>query len=251
MLFKPTYLYIKTHSVTGLKYFGKTTKSDPYSYTGSGEYWLKHLKIHGNHFSTEIVGFFTDREECVKAAVEFSTKNNIVESTEWANFKIENGIDGGSDIGHKKTNTHNMSMAATVKAQKMLQEGTHPFMGQHGSELAKKRNKKLSADGRHNFQGERGSKHSTELNLKRVKEGRHNLTKRPDGTSHATDRVANGTHNWQANSNSVSVVDKEGNSIRVPKDVFWGQTGPKENWEYVGITSKIAQNRLLKKQNRI
>ena len=23
--FKPTYLYVKTHNVTGLKYFGKTT----------------------------------------------------------------------------------------------------------------------------------------------------------------------------------------------------------------------------------
>ena len=93
----------------------------------------------------------------------------------------------------------------------------------------------------------RGSKHSTELNLKRVAEGSHNLIRRPDGTSHASDRVLNGTHNWQRNKDSVSVVDKNGNSIRISKDEFWKQTGPKEDWEYVGITSKIAQNRLLKK----
>lgn len=251
MSFKPTYLYVKTHLTTGLKYFGKTTKSNPHNYTGSGDYWLKHLNVHGKYFSTDIIGFFDDKEECVKAAIDFSIKHNIVESKEWANFKIENGIDGGSDVGHKKSNTENMKTAASNKAKQMVKDGTHPFMGKHGSELAKKRNKKLSSEGKHNFQGEKGSKHSTELNLKRVKEGTHNLIKRPDGTSHASDRVANGTHNWQANNNSVSVVDKEGNSIRVPKEVFWSQTGPKENWDYVGVTSKIAQNRLLKKQNRV
>jgi hypothetical protein len=44
-MFKPTFLYIKTHSVTGLKYFGKTTK-DPFRYKGSGVYWVRHLKVH-------------------------------------------------------------------------------------------------------------------------------------------------------------------------------------------------------------
>ena len=28
-MFKPTYLYVKTHNKTGLKYFGKTTTPDP------------------------------------------------------------------------------------------------------------------------------------------------------------------------------------------------------------------------------
>jgi hypothetical protein len=60
--FYSTYLYIKTHNITGLKYFGKTTKKDPYSYIGSGEYWLSHLKIHGKNISTEIIGFFEDKE---------------------------------------------------------------------------------------------------------------------------------------------------------------------------------------------
>jgi len=36
-IMKPTYLYIKEHSKTGLKYFGKTTKSDPTVYDGSGK----------------------------------------------------------------------------------------------------------------------------------------------------------------------------------------------------------------------
>jgi hypothetical protein len=42
-LFKPTTLYVKTHNITGLKYFGKTT-NDPFKYKGSGKYWLDHLK---------------------------------------------------------------------------------------------------------------------------------------------------------------------------------------------------------------
>ena len=30
---KPTYLYVKEHDKTGLLYFGKTTKKDPFKYT--------------------------------------------------------------------------------------------------------------------------------------------------------------------------------------------------------------------------
>lgn len=243
-MFKPTYLYIKTHNKTGLKYFGKTTSSNPNKYTGSGKYWLRHLQVHGKDISTEILGFYKTEKECVAAASEFSTTNNIVESAEWANFKIENGIDGGSDKGHKKLNTANMKIAAAEKARKMLANGTHPFMGENGSRLAKERNAKLSAEGKHNFQGERGSKHSTELNLKRIAAGTHNAVRRSDGTSQASDRVLAGTHNWQENKGTVSVVDKNGNSLRIPKEEFWSQTGPKESWEYVGITSKLAKERL-------
>lgn len=34
--FKPTYLYIKIHNDTGLKYFGKTCSKTPKQYKGSG-----------------------------------------------------------------------------------------------------------------------------------------------------------------------------------------------------------------------
>lgn len=247
MPFKPTYLYIKTHNITGLKYFGKTTGTNPEKYTGSGKYWLRHLQVHGKDFTTEIVGYYENETDCVEVASSFSKKHNIVESKDWANFKIENGIDGGSDLGHKKHNTVNMKTAASIKAREMVNNGTHPFMGKAGSELAKKRNAKLSAEGKHNFQGERGSKHSTELNLKRVAEGTHNALKRPDGTSQASDRVLAGTHNWKENKGTVSVVDKNGNSLRIPKEEFWSQTGPTESWEYVGITSKLAKERLTMK----
>ena len=34
-IYQPTWLYVKQHPVTGLKYFGKTTQN-PYRYKGSG-----------------------------------------------------------------------------------------------------------------------------------------------------------------------------------------------------------------------
>ena len=89
------YLYHKRHSVTGLNYFGKTT-SNPYTYNGSGKYWNSHLMVHGKLIETIQVWEFNDIEECSKFAINFSTKNNIVESKEWANLKIENGKDGGN-----------------------------------------------------------------------------------------------------------------------------------------------------------
>jgi hypothetical protein len=94
-MFKPTYLYIKTHNKTGLKYFGKTTKVDPYSYLGSGTYWSRHLEIHGQDISTEIFGYYTDKETCKFEARNFSDINDIVNSDEWANLIPENGTDGG------------------------------------------------------------------------------------------------------------------------------------------------------------
>ncbi len=99
--FLPTYLMIKTHKVTGLKYFCKTTKKDPHGYKGSGNYWKKHLKIHGRDVETEVLGYFLDSFECMIFALEFSEKHNIVNELDakgkktWANEKPENGHDGG------------------------------------------------------------------------------------------------------------------------------------------------------------
>ena len=109
----PTFLYIKTHNITGLKYFGKTTKTDPHKYTGSGKYWKRHLKVHGNFYSTEIVATFNEVEECEKFALDFSNRHNIVESVEWANLQEENGITGApkGHAGHKFTDEQLMKIS--------------------------------------------------------------------------------------------------------------------------------------------
>jgi hypothetical protein len=99
-LFKPTYLYIKQHSITGLKYFGKTTRKNPFTYTGSGIHWKRHIAKHEDEIKTLWCQLFTDKESLVEYALNFSKENNIVESAEWANLSPENGLDGAG-IGHK------------------------------------------------------------------------------------------------------------------------------------------------------
>ena len=94
-----TYLYIKQHEITGLKYFGKTTKN-PETYLGSGKYWKKHIKKYGQNFVKTIwYQLFIDKNELIQYALDFSKRNNIVNSKEWANLKEENGLDGGMKKG--------------------------------------------------------------------------------------------------------------------------------------------------------
>jgi hypothetical protein len=90
-----TFLYIKKHSITGLLYFGKTTKN-PEKYYGSGKYWLKHIKKHGKkHVVTLWYCLFLDKDTLTSFALNFSKQNNIVKSDLWANLTEENGLDGG------------------------------------------------------------------------------------------------------------------------------------------------------------
>ena len=103
------YLYVKTHNTTGLKYMGKTTR-DPYVYSGSGLYWKRHLKEHGNHVTTEVLFQTEDKEEFKHVSTEYSKKLNVVESQQWANFREETGHGGfskqaqmkGFENGHMK-----------------------------------------------------------------------------------------------------------------------------------------------------
>ena len=90
------YLYVKTHLDTGLKYFGKTTKSNYERYKGSGKYWKAHIKKYGYNVSTELVFSHEDLETVKQFALQFSESNNIVNSKNWANLIPETGLDGGS-----------------------------------------------------------------------------------------------------------------------------------------------------------
>jgi hypothetical protein len=141
--FKPTYLYIKTHNITGLKYFGKTT-NDPYNYRGSGIYWMAHLKKHGNNVSTEVLGYYTNKDECSKIALDFSIDNNIVKAVNenntkiWANQIIENGTDGGATTFGPRTEEVKRKISESqkgkiissetkekIKAARALQDTSH------------------------------------------------------------------------------------------------------------------------------
>jgi hypothetical protein len=97
------YLYKKTHRITGLKYLGKTTASDPYAYSGSGKYWKLHLNKHGFDYDTEILRECTNNDEVKQWGEYYSTLWDVVKSNDWANLKPETG-DGGDPgpIGRSK-----------------------------------------------------------------------------------------------------------------------------------------------------
>lgn len=98
-IYKPTWLYIKRHTKTGLLYFGKTCLKDPVKYLGSGTYWKKHLKVHGSEFVETIwLELFEDKESLTEFAIFFSEFNDIVNSEKWANFIMEDGLGGGASI---------------------------------------------------------------------------------------------------------------------------------------------------------
>lgn len=93
------YLYIKIHTKTGLKYFGKTTRN-VHRYNGSGKHWQRHIKQHGTEYiKTLKVWEFQSLDECTSFALKFSKDNHIVESVYWANLIEENGNDG-APVGH-------------------------------------------------------------------------------------------------------------------------------------------------------
>lgn len=121
------YLYHKRHLITGLNYFGKTT-IEPYTYNGSGKYWVRHLNKHGNTVETVEVWEFNSQEECTEFALVFSAKHNIVESDAWANLKAEDGKDGG-DPGPKGR----QKIAEAQKGRKHTpEENAHKSMRQTG-----------------------------------------------------------------------------------------------------------------------
>jgi hypothetical protein len=126
------YLYIKRHNVTGLKYFGKTTR-DPYKYKGSGKHWLRHLSVHGHDVTTEVVGQFDNQSDCTKQALEYSRLHNIVESPEWANLILEDGVRGGFNRkGVPLSDSHKANLSAARKGKNIK-----PHSEEHKSKIAK------------------------------------------------------------------------------------------------------------------
>lgn len=94
-------LMIKTHNVTGLKYLCYTQKDDHNLYKGSGKYWKRHLKDHGDDITTELLYETEDYNNFIEYAIFKSKEFNIVESKDWANLRIEDG-NGGDTVSHLK-----------------------------------------------------------------------------------------------------------------------------------------------------
>ena len=281
--FYPTYLYIKTHNITGLKYFGKTT-GDPFRYRGSGKYWLDHLKIHGNNVSTEVLGLFEDKNECITAAIDFSNANNIVHAVNednkkvWANQIIENGIDGGAARYGPHTDKTKQKISSSqkgkniseetknkIKEARKLQDMSHmkkPKTKEQKEKISKsltgrKRNPMSSLKTAEKLRGRKRPDVSEKLRgisktpetIAKMKAAQQN--KGP--VSEETKQKIKEARATQSNvfplgeylKGKVIVVDKLGNKKTIPKEIYYAQTGPKQEWEWISHKSKEAKVRCL------
>ena len=83
------------HNITGLKYFCKSSRLDELKYyLGSGVYWKRHRKAHGNDVRVGVLGVYFDEVRCLAAAKDFSELHDVAKNPEWANLIAENGLDG-------------------------------------------------------------------------------------------------------------------------------------------------------------
>ena len=127
-----TYLYIKEHESTGMRYFGKTTR-DPHKYLGSGKYWKYHLNQHGKNVKTVWAEKFDDAELCQEFAEFFSEFFDIVDSDAWANLIPEDSRGGGRQKGckgtwaGKKRPEHAELMSAKMSGDKNPRYGQDPW----------------------------------------------------------------------------------------------------------------------------
>ena len=107
------YLLIKEHARTGLKYLCKhvaSSFSKCENYKGSGVYWTKHLKQHGNDVKTTCLFVTEDEKQFRKVAKKYSLSFDVVNSKEWANLCDEEG-QGGNTVVDKKVHSEKTKQA--------------------------------------------------------------------------------------------------------------------------------------------
>lgn len=142
----PTRLYIKKHSKTGLLYFGKTTRRNVYTYTGSGKRWINHINTHGTEFIETIwVKEFTDQDELTSFALAFSEIFDIVNDSSWANLTEENGLDG-APVGYLVSEETRQKMSQSQTGVKRTFKGKQPVTQEHRDNMSKALTGRIRSD---------------------------------------------------------------------------------------------------------
>jgi hypothetical protein len=281
-LFLPTYLYVKTHNITGLKYFGKTT-GNPYNYRGSGKYWIAHLKKHNNNVTTEIIGYFDNKEECISVATKFSINNNIVNAVNknnkkiWANQIIENGTDGGATrINFQHSIETKRKISEAHKGMKVTEEAKEKIRKARAKQGGTRNGQTVSAETKAKLRkANLGKKHSDATKQKRSQslkghvvseETKQKLREANLGkkmSAEAIEKMRNKVvseeqkqHLREVNlgkkasdatkkklSGKVVVIDKAGKLLRITKEQYYAQIGSKINWEWIMHRCKEAKMR--------
>lgn len=158
-----TYLYIKQHSSTGLLYLGKTQKTDPVKYLGSGKFWRNHIKKHGEGEvkTLWISEPFFEKKDIEELALFLSEFFDIVQSKKWANLKNENGLDGNPrGTGNMNLGTRENMLNGLKHALEKNKGRKRPEHGKYMREFWKNNPDKLVVNKRENF------KHTDETKIK-------------------------------------------------------------------------------------
>lgn len=180
--FKTTWLYVKRHKSTGLMYFGKTTK-DPYKYSGSGKYWLRHLKAHGYDIETLFAKSFDCPDQLAEFADKFSSEHMISKSEAWANLRDENGFDG-APVGHEPhqfTDEQRSKISAASTAKWSDKSFREKVVASQKAAWTPERRAKNSEQTKSSWTPERRKKHSelmskwkpTDDQLKKMRKPKH------------------------------------------------------------------------------
>lgn len=227
-------LYVKQHTITGLKYLGYTKKLDVHQYRGSGKYWLAHLRKHGSTYTTEILKECSDKADITRWGLHYSNLWDIVNSTEWANLKPESG-DGGQHSSVNAGRVFSEDHKAALRAAKhSMTEETKESLVQSGKKSYAKTLALLTRE-------QRQEKYKNSLG-KLTPEQRHENSKKTG---------KKGGKKWSdASANQVTVTDRTGVSKRVPRQLFLDMkaamiaiSAPQSEWEFVQVSSTESKRR--------
>ena len=138
-------LYKKTHLTTGLQYLGYTSR-DPHTYKGSGKYWIRHIKKHGNNVCTEVLYESTSKDEIKDKGLYYSALWDVVNDPSWANLKDESGSGGAMGLESRKI------VSAKLKGKPKSPEHKANLKGnnlgrKHSDEVNAKKGHKGSSNG--------------------------------------------------------------------------------------------------------
>lgn len=168
----------------------------------------------------------------------------------WFGKKKDGGIlinvtDGGTGGDTFSGRTHSNETKNTIALKsyeyclKQLEMGTHPFQGENGSKLQRKR----VEEGTHNFLG---GEIQTKSNGKRIEDGSHNFLIPGYQKELAKRLLDEGRFVGLTFKNTVSAVNKKGECKRIPSELFHSQTEKKNDREWVGVNSNEGKRRLKK-----
>jgi hypothetical protein len=221
----PTYLYIKRHSKTNLKYFGKTTLSDVEKYCGSGVYWKKHIEKYGKQYveTLWVSEPFYDKELLEEFAVFFSDFFEIETSSEWANLIAENGLDGAPK-GIKRE-----GLSGEKNGMYGKRGSLNPFYGKQHTESQKQLWSEMRL-------GEK----NPNFKAKSFNEETYKKLRRPKSSK----------ANYKGTPGKITCIDIAGIAVQIDIEIYNQQkqsNKPVHEWQYVNTNSNEAKKRKLAK----